>query len=84
MPKKKQPIIIIVPFIIKLDIETFILKCFFNNKLKTVIPPEEKFILYIIPPVKPQITPAVIDVIKMWFLINEIVGIKEVILMNNG
>lgn len=68
----------------KLEIDTFILKYFFSNKFIIVIPPDEKFILYIMPPVVPQIVPAIKDDIKICFFMNDNSGIKDVILTNNG
>ena len=83
-PIKIVPAIIIKVFIIKFDIDTFIFKYFFKRRFIIVIPPDEKFILYIIPPVVPHIIPAIIDDINLCSFIIVRRGIYEVIFTNMG
>lgn len=84
IPKKIDPTIIINVFIVKFEIDSFILKYFLSIRFSTVIPPDEKFILYIIPPVIPHVIPASSDDINIFLVIISMLGIGEVIFTNNG
>ena len=71
-PKLNDPINIIVELTIKFVIGIFIFKYVWSKVFIIDIPPWLKFNLYIIPPVIPQIIPAIIDDINGILIIMDI------------